>query len=153
MSRLELRVPPDVVWIAVAALMWLVSTVTPGLAIPGLVRSALAAPLFAAGIALIVAARVALDRAHTTWLPSTPERTNTLVTSGVFGYSRNPTYLGMWLVLVGWSVMLADPAALALTELFVLYMDRVQVVPEERVLTELIGDKYRDYTRRVRRWL
>ncbi|HSK47066.1 MAG TPA: isoprenylcysteine carboxylmethyltransferase family protein, partial [Coriobacteriia bacterium] len=68
MSRLELRVPPDVVWIAVAALMWLVSTVTPGLASPGLVRSALAAPLFAAGIALIVAARVALDRAHTTWL-------------------------------------------------------------------------------------
>jgi len=153
LSSLELRVPPDVVWIAVAALMWLVSTLTPGLSVPGFVRAALAASLFAVGIALIVAARVALDRANTTWLPSTPERTISLVTSGVFGYSRNPTYLGMWLVLMGWSAILADPVALVVTVLFVLYINRFQVVPEERVLTELIGVQYLDYRRRVRRWL
>ncbi len=153
MSHFELRVPPDVVWIAVAALMWLASTLTPGLAIPGLIRGVLACAIFAAGIALIVAARVALDRAHTTWLPSKPQRTTALVTSGVFGFSRNPTYLGMLLVLVGWSVVLADPIALVLTAPFVLYMDRFQVVPEERALTKMIGDDYLDYARRVRRWL
>jgi len=153
MSRLELRVPPDIVWLVVAAIMWLASTLTPALAVSDLVRVMLACTAFAAGGALIVAARVSLNRAHTTWLPSRPERATALVTTGVFGVSRNPTYLGMWLVLLGWSIVLADPVALLLTTLFVLYVNRFQVAPEERALRQSMGDEYRNYEERVRRWL
>ena len=153
MADLELRVPPDVVWLVAAALMWLVSATTPDVAVAGLTRAGLAALLFAGGVGLIVAARVTLNRAHTTWHPTEPARSTSLVTSGVFRCSRNPTYLGMLLVLVGWSVVLANPLALALTALFVLYLNIFQIGPEERALAAAFGDEYRTYAGRVRRWI
>ncbi len=153
MSGLELKVAPDVVWLLVAASMWLSSALTRGIAVPAAVRIVLAGSFFAAGIALIVAARVELDRAHTTWHPSEPGRTTSLVTAGAFRCSRNPTYLGMWLVLVGWAVVLANLLALAVTFAFMLYLTRFQIVPEERVLSALLGDQYRQYASQVRRWL
>ena len=153
MSRLELKLPPDVVWLAVAALMGLASAITPGLAIAMMLRIGVAVPFVAIGTAIIVNARVMLDRAHTTWHPSAPGRTTSLVTTGVYRYSRNPIYLGMFLVLLGWAVLLANPVALALSATFVLYIDRFQIVPEERSLSAALGDDYRDYAARVRRWV
>ncbi len=153
MSGLELRVPPDVVWLVIAALMWLSSATTPGLDATTGLRAAVSGPLIVGGIALIVAARVSLNRAGTTWHPTEPERTSALVTGGVFRYSRNPTYLGMLLVLMGWAVLLANPLALALTVVFVLYLNRFQIGPEERIITTIIGDDYREYSSRVRRWV
>lgn len=152
-SRLELKVPPDAVWLAAAALMWLVADLTPDLHVPGVLRAVAAGLLFAAGVVLIVAARVTLKRAHTTWHALHPEQSATLVTWGAHRYSRHPMYLGMLLVLIGLSVALASPAALVLTAPFVLYLDRFQIAPEERALIELAGDEYRTYARRVRRWV
>jgi protein-S-isoprenylcysteine O-methyltransferase Ste14 len=152
-SRLELKVPPDAVWLVVAALMWAASATTPGLAIPTPLRIGVAAPLVGAGIAVIAGARTMLSRARTTWLPAEPGRTTSLVTGGVYRLSRNPIYLGMLLALLAWAVVLASPLAVALSAAFVLYMDRFQIGPEERALLGVIGDEYRDYTRRVRRWL
>jgi protein-S-isoprenylcysteine O-methyltransferase Ste14 len=153
MSRLELRVPPDVVWLVVAAVMWLASATTPGLAVSVLLRLAGAAAFIVVGVALIAGARVMLDRAGTTWHPSEPERATDLVRDGVFRFGRNPTYLGMLLVLVGWAAVLASPLALVLSAVFALWMDRFQIRPEERVLSALFGQDYRDYAGEVRRWL
>jgi protein-S-isoprenylcysteine O-methyltransferase Ste14 len=152
-SHLELKVPPDAVWLVVAALMWLASATTPGLAIATLLRIGVAAALVAVGVAVIVAARAMLSRARTTWRPTEPGRATTLVTSGVYRLSRNPIYLGMLLALLAWAAVLASPLALALSATFVLYMDRFQIGPEERALLAVIGDDYRDYMMRVRRWL
>lgn len=151
--RLELRVPPDVVWLAVAISQWLASRLTPDVAVAAPIRAGTAGVIFVIGIALIVAARVMLNLAHTTWHPSEPARTVGLVTVGVFRYSRNPTYLGMLLVLVGWSVALSNPIALLLAGLFVLYMNRFQIRPEERALAAGFGCAYREYAERVRRWI
>ena len=153
MSRLELRVPPDLVWLVVAAAMWLASATTPGLAVSLPLRLLVAAAFIAVGVALVVGARVMLDRAGTTWRPSEPERTTGLVRDGVFRFGRNPTYLGMLLVLLGWAVVLVSPFALVLSAVFALWMDRFQIRPEERVLTALFGQDYREYVSEVRRWL
>lgn len=153
MSGLELKVPPDVVWLAVGAIMWLASKVTSGLAVTLPLRLLVAAACVAVGVGCIVGARVILDRAHTTWHPTAPERTTSLVRGGVFRFSRNPTYLGMLLVLVGWAVVLANPLALVLSAIFALWMDRFQIRPEERVLSPLLGQEYRDYVSEVRRWV
>ena len=153
MSRLELKVPPDVVWLFVAALMWLASMKTPRLAVPSAFRLALAVVLTSAGVWTIVSARLALERAHTSWRPMTPGKTTSLVTSGVYGISRNPIYLGMLLVILGLAVALASPAALVLSALFVLFIDRFQIRPEERALSAILGQEYLDYVRRVRRWV
>lgn len=153
MSRLELRVPPDVVWVLVAGLMWLASRWMPRLDVPSLVRLATAAPFAIVGAWAIVSARVSLERANTTWRPLTPGQSTRLVTSGAYGFSRNPIYLGMLLVTLGWAVWLASPAALVVSSLFVLYIDRFQIAPEERALMAVLGQEYRDYVRHVRRWI
>ncbi|MEI6725866.1 MAG: isoprenylcysteine carboxylmethyltransferase family protein [Actinomycetes bacterium] len=153
MPRLELKVPPDVTWLLIAGVMWIASAVTPGLAIPMALRVGIPLMLAGAGVGIIVNARVTLDRAHTTWSPRAPDLTTNLVTSGLYRFSRNPIYFGMLLVMVGWAVALASPVAVVLSAAFVLYIDRFQIRPEERTLAALLGQDYRDYAERVRRWV
>ena len=153
MSRLELKVPPDVIWVLVAGLMWLASTRTPRLGLPTPVRVGIAVALTVLGAWAIVSARMSLERANTTWRPMTPGQSTSLVTSGVYRISRNPIYLGMLLVMLGWAVALASPFALVLSAVFVLYVDRFQIGPEERALSAVLGRDYLDYLARVRRWV
>ena len=153
MSHLELKVPPDVVWVLVAGLMWLASVRTPRLGLPSPLRIGIAVALTVVGVWAMVSARVLLERANTTWRPMTPGQATSLVTSGVYSLSRNPIYLGMLLVMLGWAVALASLAALALSSVFVLYLDRFQIGPEERALSAILGQEYLDYLARVRRWV
>ena len=62
-------------------------------------------------------------------------------------------YLGLATALVGWAAFLSAAWPLLGPVLFVLYVNRFQIRPEERVLTELFGAQYESYTHRVRRWL
>jgi protein-S-isoprenylcysteine O-methyltransferase Ste14 len=62
-------------------------------------------------------------------------------------------YLGMLLVLLGWAVFLANILALVFPIAFVVLMNRLQILPEERALTAVFGSKFADYQSRVRRWL
>ena len=153
MSRLELKVPPDVVWVIVASLMWLASTKTPRLEIPSPVRVGIAVVLTVVGVLVMASARALLVRADTTWRPMTPGQTTSLVTSGAYGLSRNPIYLGMLLVMLGWAVLLSSPAALVVSSVFVVYLDRFQIGPEERALSAILGQEYSDYLKRVHRWV
>jgi len=152
-SKLELRFPPDVVWIVVAALMWIAAALTPQLAITMPNRIAIALIVVAIGVALVVAGRVALGRANTTWHPTEPEKTTSLVTTGVFRFSRNPIYLGMMAALLGWALVLGSASAWLVSALFVLYMNRFQIAPEERALSALLGDEYAEYAKFTRRWV
>jgi protein-S-isoprenylcysteine O-methyltransferase Ste14 len=152
MAELELKVPPDVVALVVAVLMWLVSAVTPSLQLPPAARLLAAVALAAAGIGLIVAARIAFAKAGTTFSPVAPQRSSRLVATGVYRRSRNPMYLGTLLVLFAVAAWLADPASLAVALSYVAYMDRFQIAPEERTLHQRFGAAYEDYTHRVRRW-
>jgi protein-S-isoprenylcysteine O-methyltransferase Ste14 len=71
----------------------------------------------------------------------------------VYRFSRNPTYLGMEIVLLGWAMVLASPAAALVSVLFVAYIARFQIRPEELVLSASLGQDYLDYSKRVRRWV
>lgn len=153
MSRLELKVPPDLAALVVAGLMWLVSTETPSLSGLAPYRILIAIVMFVAGTALIAVARVAFARADTTFSPISPERSNRLVTTGVYRFTRNPMYLGTFLILLGFAVLLSNPAAVVVALSYVIYMDRFQIRPEERVLRGLFGSEYEDYMHTVRRWI
>ena len=133
--------------------MWLVSRVTTAIVVAGPLRAVTALALMLAGTALVVASRRALDRAGTTWHPTDPRRSTSLLTTGVYRFSRNPTYVGMELVLLSWAAVLASPLAALLSASFVAYIDRFQVRPEERILVALSGDGYRGYARTIRRWV
>ena len=91
--------------------------------------------------------------AVTLFTPLAPEQASALVVRGVFRWTRNPMYLAMLLVLVSWACIVANAAALAILPLFVAYLNRFQIVPEERALRAKFGEAYEDYMRRVRRWI
>jgi protein-S-isoprenylcysteine O-methyltransferase Ste14 len=153
MSRLELKVPPVVVAGIVAALMWVVSVVTPPLPVPTALRIGVAAGSAIVAVVVGVWAIASFARAHTTVDPMAPERAQHLVDTGVYRFTRNPMYLGLLLILLAWAALLSTVQSLVVSSAFVLYMDRFQIGPEERALSALFGRDYADYTTRVRRWL
>ena len=80
------------------------------------------------------------------------ESKSTLVQHGLFGVSRNPIFLGMLVMLVGFLLLLPTAATLTITVLgFVLI--HVQVRLEEAFLTEKYGEDYRKYQMNVHRWI
>lgn len=153
MPWLETKIPPRVVALAVAFLMWASSAVGPRFDLPQAHHWATALAGALVGAAITSAGAIALRAAKTTLLPMRPRSTSSLVTRGIFRFTRNPMYLGLALALVAWAAYLSAAWPLLGPPLFVAYLHRYQIRPEERVLFDLFGAEYADYTRRVRRWL
>jgi protein-S-isoprenylcysteine O-methyltransferase Ste14 len=153
LSWLELRVPPPVVTATAALLMWFLGTAFPRLdfELPG--RGATAIALAAAGFAIGIAALFGFKKAKTTINPMTPEASTALVITGVYRLTRNPMYLAMLVVLGAWAVVVSNFAAFLLLPLFVAYLNRFQIEPEEQALQARFGAEFERYRRNVRRWL
>jgi protein-S-isoprenylcysteine O-methyltransferase Ste14 len=79
--------------------------------------------------------------------------TRVLVTTGIHGWSRNPIYLGMFLVYIGIGIAVRSPSIVILTLPLALIIRYVVVAREEAYLERRFGDTYRAYKARVRRWL
>jgi protein-S-isoprenylcysteine O-methyltransferase Ste14 len=153
MVQLELKVPPLAVVIVCAVAMWLVSVAAPAFRIALPFRHALAFALIAAGAAITLFGIVAFARARTTVNPLKPDAASALVDSGIYRLTRNPMYLGFLIALVGLAVFLANALAVLLLPGFVLYMNRYQIVPEEKALAGRFGAAFSAYEAKVRRWL
>jgi len=153
MHPLELKIPPPVVALIVAAAMWMNSVSGPRLSLPFEMRVAFAIAIAAVGIVFDLSALLAFRRAKTTINPLKPGRTSTLVTVGIYRVSRNPMYVGLVCFLLGWAAYLAALWPLAGPLLFILYLNRFQIEPEERILARRFGDDFTAYRERVRRWL
>jgi len=150
---LELKVPPPVVFLSVAGLSWLASRAAPALDFILPHRNAMVVALLVAGVCVALLGVASFRRARTTVNPVKPEKTSALVMSGVYRYTRNPMYLGLLLVLLGWSSFLANALAFVFVPVFILYMNRFQIHPEERVLVSMFGQEFMAYRSKVRRWL
>ncbi|MEX0740768.1 MAG: isoprenylcysteine carboxylmethyltransferase family protein [Pseudohongiella sp.] len=153
MTSLELKIPPLLLVLISAALMWQLQDFYPLPwlnSLPGLVVAVL---LVVAGLAAVVAGGLAFRRAQTTVDPRYPEQTSQLVTGGIYRLTRNPMYLGMALALAGWAVYLADVTAFLMLALFIRYMGRYQIGPEERILLNKFGSEFEQYCAGVRRWI
>jgi protein-S-isoprenylcysteine O-methyltransferase Ste14 len=150
---LKNRIPPPVVAVLVAAGMWRLSRWWP-LARFELPASALLG-LAVASIGGIVSSLGAREfrRSKTTVNPLHPERASAVVTSGVYRYTRNPMYAGIVLVLLGCFLAFGALSPLLGLPVFVGYITRFQIQPEERALQAKFGAQYIEYQARVRRWL
>jgi protein-S-isoprenylcysteine O-methyltransferase Ste14 len=151
MHRLDLKIPPLIVCMAIASGMWLVSYTLPAFAYPPL--RIVAVGIGIAGAALTGSAMLSFWIAHTTANPMKPSSASFLVTSGVYRFTRNPMYVGLLLLLVGWALYVANVLAFVFLPAFILYMNQFQIKPEERALTARFGRKYLEYASRVNRWL
>jgi protein-S-isoprenylcysteine O-methyltransferase Ste14 len=153
MTRLELRVPPPAVFLLCATAMWLLSAWMPALTVEFPWRGAVACALLAAGSTVAFAGVAAFRRYRTTVNPMHPESTTALITAGIYGFTRNPMYVGLLLALMGWAAWLASMVALVMLPVFVAYLGRFQIEPEERALATRFGEEFTAYCRRVRRWV
>ena len=105
------------------------------------------------GLALNVSPKFAFRRARTTVNPLRPDAVSQLVTHGPYRITRNPMYLGHALMLTGWVIALVHPLAFAAVPAYVMWIDRLQIPPEEAALAARFPQEFADYAKRVRRWL
>jgi protein-S-isoprenylcysteine O-methyltransferase Ste14 len=153
MNALELKIPPPLVSLIIALAMWGISSTGMQMDIPFLIRAAATLVFALAGGIFGVSGIVSVIRAKTTIHPERPEDTSLLITSGIYSLTRNPMYLGILFGLITWAVSLASAWALLGPVIFILYITRFQIVPEERTLALKFGPDYAAYKARVHRWI
>ncbi|WP_171045340.1 methyltransferase family protein [Pseudoalteromonas rubra] len=150
---LDTKVPPLVVLLLHMLLSWgLVQmighgTVSEPLKIGGtLVLSAI-------GVVVALAGVWAFRRHNTSVDPVHLDKASTLVTGGIYHFTRNPMYVGFLCLLVAQNWYLVSPAGALAVLSFIGYMTRFQIKPEERFLLEAYGQAYRDFLSTTRRWI
>ena len=153
MTTLETRFPPVALALTIGFLMWIADRSLPQFAFLLPIRGLLAITSGAFGAVIGIAGVIEFRRAQTTVNPLRPYAAGSLVVTGVFAWTRNPMYLGLALGLLGWSLWLGNFAAVVLLPVFVAYLSRFQIFPEEQVLERHFGTEFTEYRNRVRRWI
>lgn len=153
MHILEHKIPPPLVAAAIAFVMWSLSSLLPKSAASENTRLALSITIALIGIGFALAGVIAFRRSRTTVNPLHPEQATALVTGGVYRISRNPMYVGMLLCLLAWAIYLASPLSLAGPVAFILFINRFQIEPEEKILAAKFGASFSAYCASARRWL
>ncbi len=147
-----IRLIPPLVFLGFILLGFAVDWLWPaGFGVPAAVRWTVGLILIVGPISVLPSLFTAFRRANSEY--DVRKMPNALVTDGAFRYSRNPGYLGLIIVTVGIAVAFDDPwVLLALVPAIALVHYGV-VLMEEAVLERAFGDEYREYKRRVRRWI
>lgn len=153
MALLDHKIPPPIIGGLIAAAMWVGATVGPHLMLSDGLRYTVTISLVLMGLVFESTAVLAFRSHRTTVNPMSPERTRSVVTTGVYRISRNPMYVGMSCMLLGLAVYLTSLLSAFGPVMFVCYITHFQIKPEERVLTRLFGDDYLQYLEKVRRWV
>lgn len=146
-------VPPPVIGLLSGFLIWAIdrAALAPEIQAPGQKGAAFA--LIGLGLMIDLVSVATFFQARTTVNPLAPSRAEKLVVTGFYVWSRNPMYLGMLMMLTGWVLLLSQPLGVVILPLFVIAINRLQIIPEERALEEKFGEEYRAYKARVRRWV
>ena len=96
---------------------------------------------------------VTFRKAKTTVSPLHPDQASSLVTMGIYQYTRNPMYFGLLLILFSFGLYLLNLASMFVLPFYVWFISKYQIMPEEEALQEVFGDDYKNYQGRVRRWI
>jgi len=153
MKVLENKIPPPLIGIIIAVVMWWLSTVTSIFVLPTVIKYSLVSSFICIGIFFDLAGIISFRLAKTTVNPLKPQKVSTLVTSGIYQFTRNPMYVGLALLLLAWASYLGSIWSVTLIGVYILYIQRFQIIPEERALTALFEEEFTHYKSQVRRWL
>lgn len=114
-------------------------------------------PVRIVGVAIVVAGvilfAISVTAMRNNWRAGFDSNQNTtLVTSGIYKHSRNPAFVGFDLIYIGCALAFSNVAmvAVALTAVIAFH---VQIMGEERFLTNKFGQEYMDYKNKVKRYL
>ena len=104
-------------------------------------------------IIMIVLSINKFKKNRTTISPLKPNKTSSLITSGIYNYTRNPMYLGLLLILISTALFIKNFISFLIIPLFVIFINKNQILPEEQILENIFGEEYRNYTKKVKRWI
>jgi len=107
-------------------------------------------PLCFAGFVLMGKSRD-LFKKHQTTLAIT--QSTALIQEGVFSKSRNPMYIGMFLLLTGIGICFGNLLSILVPFIFILLVHFVFVLKEEKLMAQEFGPEYANYRKRVSRWI
>ncbi|MDH5691742.1 MAG: isoprenylcysteine carboxylmethyltransferase family protein [Gammaproteobacteria bacterium] len=150
---MEQKIPPLLLTLLCALMMWGIANVMPQSSFPAAYSFQISMILAALAVFVAGCGVYAFRIAKTTMNPLKTDGVSSLVNSGIYRFTRNPMYLGFYLILLAWGVYLTNYLALAGSLLFVFYMNRYQILPEERALERIFGDSFERYKQDVRRWI
>nr|VVV03773.1 hypothetical protein AW0309160_01156 [Aliivibrio wodanis] len=153
LSKLELRIPPPLVMLLFMVTVFGFDKIMPFTLfyLPWLTYASVISLVTLGGVIALWGVKEFRD-AKTTVNPLKPESSSSLVSSGIYQYTRNPMYLGFLLILLSSVVYTQHPLGLVSALGFVAYMNRFQIEPEEKMLVKLFGDEFVDYSNQVKRW-
>ncbi|GAA0303950.1 methyltransferase family protein [Rhodovulum strictum] len=151
MKRLIHHVELPPVWLALfAALAWLQARLFP-MEVTGRAGDVIGTGLVGAGLAVMGWAALQFLLARTSLIPRM--RPDTLVTTGLYRFSRNPIYLADVAILLGLILIWDALPSLILVPLFVKVIEARFIRHEETLLRAHFGTAFDAYCGRVRRWL
>ena len=119
----------------------------------GLIIDIFSVLLLISGIIIIRTAFVSFKNHQTTINPLNLTKTSSLVTTGVFKYTRNPMYLGMVFILLSITLKFNLYGGLIVILFFFYFITKFQISPEEKAMENLFGEEFKNYKKTTRRWL
>ncbi|MCK0158488.1 isoprenylcysteine carboxylmethyltransferase family protein [Cellulophaga sp. F20128] len=149
---MKLKIPPIVVMFIFGLGMYLLAKFSPIGYFDFYGRLPLAKTLVGIMVFVLLVSTFQFLKARTSIDPIKPDKVTSLVTSGIYKYSRNPMYLAMLLVLLAWGLYLGNAFNVLLAAGFVSFINTTQIKLEEGVLGKKFGKDYTLYRKKARRW-
>ncbi|WP_189378936.1 methyltransferase family protein [Thalassotalea profundi] len=153
MKHFELKIPPLLVLVCFAGFMWLTAHVFEQQTIDIKYNILISLSFLSLAFLILLASSYRFKKAKTTVNPIKPDNSSSLVTSGIYGFSRNPMYLSFAMMLTALGIYLSTIQALVCVPVFVVFINQFQIKPEEKALLQIFGNAYSNYKKSVRRWL
>jgi len=147
----QVMVPPPLVFLGylIGALIsnWIIPFPTPWVFILRIVGGL----AVAAGILFVISAFSQMRKAHTSLDPR--QTTTALVTEGPYRFTRNPIYLGFFLIYLGFTLLAGTLWGLIASPFLIWTITHAVIQAEEIYLDKKFGDTYKEYRSRVRQWI
>jgi len=153
MNFFKNKVPPPIIGLSIGLLMWWLNGYSPLLSFKNQALDYSAYAIILVGISIDIQSLYNFIKNKTTANPLSPEKASKLVISGFYRFTRNPMYVGMFLVLLGAALLFGSLVSLLVLPLFIGAINYLQISNEEKALERLFGEDYLSYKQRVRRWL
>ena len=149
--NLENKIPPPIIALVVGIIISASSAIIKPFNIYGIEFAALV--IMAGSFLIIILSINKFKKENTTINPMDPTQTIKLVATGTFALSRNPMYLGLAGILTGVTLFLQAWLGFVAIPIFIMYINKYQIAPEEKILTEKFKDDYISYCSTVKRWI
>ena len=147
------KIPPPIVTLVFGLLIYFTRNYFPSYENISFVFNVLSIVLLIGGITITGTAIAAFKNHQTTVNPINIEKATSLVTSGIFMISRNPMYLGMFSVLLAVSLKFNLIGGIILSTVFMLFITKFQIIPEEIAMEKLFKDEFILYKKKTRMWI